>query len=97
MLRDGTTGQRYRGVRGDVVPGLSFSLGGDIARVFDSALLPEGGAAVLEPTRSRLRAGVSWQGAGGASVFYGLTWLSKEFSTQPEAQVLGSLSVNFSF
>ncbi len=97
MLRDGTTGQRYRGVRGDVVPGFSLSLGGDIARVFDSALLPEGGAAVLEPTRSRLRAGVSWQGAGGASVFYGLTWLSKEFSTQPEAQVLGSLSLNLRF
>jgi hypothetical protein len=97
MLRDGTTGQRYRGLRGDVVPGVSLSLGGDIARVFDSALLPEGGAAVLEPTRSRLRAGVAWQGEGGASVFYGLTWLSKEFTTQPEAQVLGSLSVNFRF
>ena len=97
MLREGTTGQRYRGVRGDVVPGFSASLGGDIAHVFDSALLPPGGAAGLEDTRSRLRAGLAWQGEGGASVFYGLTWLSKEFTTQPEAQVLGTLSLNLRF
>lgn len=97
MLRDSTTGHRYRGIAGDIVPGLSFSLGGDIAHVFDSALLPDGGTAALEPTRSRLRAGLAWQGEGGASVFYGLTWLSKEFTTQPEAQVLGALNLSLNF
>lgn len=97
MLRDTTTGQRYRAIPGDIAAGLSFTLGGDIAHVFDSALLPAGGSATLDPTRTRLRAGISWQGEGGASVFYGLTWLSKEFTTQPEAQLLGALNLSLNF
>lgn len=97
MLREQTTGQRYRGVRGDVVPGFTFTLGGDIAKVFESDLLPEGGAADLAEERSRLRAGLAWQGDHGGAVFYGLTWLSKEYEGQPEGQVLGSLNFNLSF
>lgn len=97
MLRENTTGQRYRAVAGDLVPGFSFTLGGDFAHVFDSTLLPEGGAAVLSEDRSRLRAGLAWQGGGGASVFYGLTWLSKEYETQPDDQMVGSLNVNINF
>lgn len=97
MLRDSTTGQRYRGIDGDMVPGWSLSLGGDIAHVFDSALLPEGGAAERTETRSRLRAGLAWQGARGASVFYGVTWLGKEFAGQSEGQAVGSLSLNLNF
>ncbi len=97
MLREITTGQRYRGIAGAAPPGLSLTLGADIARVWDSALLPDGGSAVLSPSRSRLRAGVAWQGRGGASAFYGLSWLSREFRGQPEAQLVGSLTFNLRF
>lgn len=96
MLRDTTTGQRYRGVEGTRVDGLSFTFGGDIARVFDSALLPDGEAAEVSETRRRLRAGLQWQGAR-ASVFYGVTYLGKEFEQQDEGQVVGSLNVSFRF
>ena len=96
MLRDDTTGQRYRGVKGDQTPGLSFTLGGDVAHVFDSALLPDGGAAVASETRGRLRAGVAWQGQKSA-VFYGITYLSPEFDSQPEGQLVGSVNLNLRF
>ncbi len=96
MLRDGPTGQRYRAVALERIPGFSMTLGGDVARVFDSALLPEGGAATLSDTRHRLRAGLHWQGEA-AEAFYGVTWLGKEFEEQPEGQVLGSLNLRFRF
>lgn len=96
MLRDGTTGQRYRAVEMERAPGLSMTLGGDIARVFDSALLPAGGAATLTETRHRLRAGLHWQGAA-SEVFYGVTWLGKEFDQQPEGQMLGSIHLRLNF
>jgi len=47
-------------------------------------------------SRTRLRAGVVWQNAGN-SVFYGMTWLSEEFDTQDEPQVVGSIRMNFEF
>jgi Uncharacterized protein conserved in bacteria (DUF2219) len=96
MLRDTTTGQRYRGVAGDLTDGLSLMLGGDMAHVFDSALLPDGGAAVLTDTRTRVRLGMQWESQQTA-VFYGLTWLSPEFDSQPEAQIVGSINVNLRF
>lgn len=96
LLRDDTTGQRYRGIKGDETPGMSFTLGGDMARVFDSALLPDGGAAVASDTRSRLRAGLAWQGET-SSAFYGVTWLSPEFDSQPEGQLVGSVNLNLRF
>lgn len=96
MLRDETTGQRYRGVDGAHIPAMSFTLGGDVAKVFDSAYLPDGGAAVAEDTRTRIRAGLQWQGEQ-ASVFYGVTYLSPEFEAQLEGQFVGSLNVNFRF
>ena len=96
MLRDATTGQRYRGVAGATVPGLSMTLGADVARVFDSAVLPDGGAARLSDTRARVRAGMQWQGEA-AQVFYGVTWLGREFDDQPEGQVVGSLNLRLRF
>ena len=96
MLRDDTTGQRYRGVPGDPRPGLSFTLGGDVAHVFDSALLPDGGAVVASETRGRLRAGVAWQGQR-SSAFYGVTYLTPEFDSQPEGQLVGSVNLNLRF
>jgi hypothetical protein len=96
MVREGVTGQRYRAVEGTRDQGVSFILGGDIARVFDSALLPSDGLATLTEDRSRLRVGVQWQGER-ASVFYGITHLSKEFDQQPEGQLVGGLNLNLKF
>lgn len=95
-MRDGTSGQRYRAVAGSGTQGYSLMLGGDVARLFDSAYFLPGDAAQPTETRSRLRAGIHWQGARG-EMFYGLTWLGKEFTTQPDTQVLGSLNLRFKF
>lgn len=96
MLREGPSGQRYRAVSGSRVQGLSVTLGGDIARVFDSEYFVAGDAAQAQDTRSRVRAGVHWQGER-AEMFYGLTWLGKEFTTQPDTQVVGSVNVRVKF
>ncbi len=96
MLRDQVTGQRFAGIGGDDSRGISFVLGGDIAHVQDSAYLPSGGAAVLEPRRSRLRAGLHWRGEK-SEVFYGLTRLGREFKGQPAAQTVGSLRLRLRF
>jgi hypothetical protein len=96
LVRDSSTGQRYVTVRGNRTPGISLSLGGDIARVFDSVYLPSDGEAVLENTRARVRAGLHWQGES-ADVFYGLTWLGKEFEQQDRTQVIGSIRINIDF
>ncbi len=96
MLRDDTTGQRYRGIAGDRIAGMTFTLGGDVAHVFSSEYLPAGGAAVASDTRSRLRAGIAWQGQR-SSAFYGVTYLAPEFDNQPEGQLLGSVNINLRF
>jgi len=96
MLRDGATGQRFRAIDGSPGQGVSFVLGGDVTQVFASKLLPIGDDAILSDTRTRLRAGVRWQGEK-ASIFYGLSYLGREFEQQPEGQVLGSLSLNMKF
>lgn len=96
MVRDAITGNRYRAVEGTRDPGVSVVLGGDISRVFGSALLPSGGAAEMKDNRSRLRAGMQWQGTK-ASVFYGVTYLSPEFDSQDEGQVLGALNLHLRF
>lgn len=92
MLRDPVTGQHYRGVSRDRVPGLTLVAGADVARVWDSVYLPAGGVA-LEPLRSRARIGLHWQRAK-FDAFGGLTWLGPEFVGQREGQVLGSVGVH---
>lgn len=96
LVREYMTGQRYRAIKGDLVPGTSFTLGADVAHVFSSALLPSGGIAELEDTRARARAGIQWQGER-ASIFYGVSYLGQEFVQQPEGQVVGSLNINLRF
>ena len=96
MLRDAATGQRFRAVDGSPEQGVSFVLGGDITQVFNSQLLPIGDDATLKDTRTRLRAGVHWQGKK-SSIFYGLSYLGQEFEQQPEGQVSGSLSLKMKF
>lgn len=95
LLRDVTSGQLYRGVA-TPQPGYSVLFGGDIAKVERSAYLPAADGYVLTDTRDRLRAGIHWQGET-TSLFYGATWLGKEFEGQSDDQVVGSLRINFKF
>jgi hypothetical protein len=96
LVREPVTGQRYRAVRQDV-PGAAFILGADIAWVEDSEFFPGSATVSPEDYRARVRGGVHWEGRSGASVFYGLTWLSEEFEEQREGQVVGSLQFRLRF
>ena len=93
LVRDPVTGQRYRVVQDDGARGTSFVLGGDIAHVSSSIYLSD---TELREERSRLRAGMHWQG-DTMSGFYGLTWMGEEFSGQDEGQVIGSVRMKFEF
>ncbi len=96
LVRDVVTGQRVAAVRGGNSRGASFVMGGDVARVFSSGYLPTSLGYAPVRTRVRLRSGVYYE-MENSSVFYGLTWLGREFSAQPEGQLLGSLSVRLRF
>lgn len=94
MVRDTVTGQRYRAVANPFT-GFSYVLGGDIAYVDSSEFLPSDQVELTE-TRSRVRAGVHWQGERNAA-FYGVTWLSEEFEAQDSGQMVGSVRLDFRF
>ena len=97
LLRDDASGQRYRAIAGPTSDSaMSLTLGGDVAHVFGSDYLPQDSAAAATGTRTRLRAGLAWQGAK-SSAFYGVTYLTPEFDSQPQGQVLGSVNLNFRF
>lgn len=95
LIREVTTGQRIIGIPGDSIGGWSFSLGGDVAYVNDSVLLPSDGPAP-EDLRYRLRGGVG-HGFGPADFFYGVTYLSDEFEDQDEGQLVGTMSLMLRF
>ena len=96
MIRDSTTGQRYRGTGVGGADGFSLTMGADLAEVHDSAFFQTGDAATLSDSRARARIGLHWQG-GANEVFYGLTWLGEEFEEQPEGQVLGAINRRLRF
>lgn len=93
LLRDTSTGQRYAAVTLDRPNGISLIVGGDIAQVEHSEYLND---SELKDTRKRLRGGVHWRGNWG-EVFYGATWLGKEFEGQKDDQIVGSIKVDFLF
>lgn len=95
LSRDQVTGQRYTTVKGQAESGLGFVVGGDIAQMGNSIYFPATGPDMVD-NRTRLRAGVLWQDEKN-SVFTGMTWMSEEFVTQPEAQVVGSIRLKFEF
>ena len=95
-LRDPVSGQLYRATR-SAETGLAYSFGGDIARVGDSVFLPDGAGPDAAGQRRRARAGVHWQPTPETALFYGLAYLSEEFRGQREGQVIGSVSLSFSF
>ncbi|HKL64995.1 MAG TPA: lipid A-modifier LpxR family protein [Roseovarius sp.] len=96
LVREPVTGQRYRVVREEGA-GTAFIFGADIAHVEDSELLPSRTGQRAEEKRARVRGGVHWEGQGGGSVFYGVTWLGEEFEGQREGQVVGSLQFRLRF
>jgi len=96
QVRDNPTGHRSIAIKGDRPRGTSFLLGGDVAWVQSSQYLPASSGYSVEVPRVRMRAGV-YHEAKTASLFYGLTWLGKEFVNQPEGQVVGSFSVRMKF
>ena len=97
LARAPVSGQRYSVIEEAPYQGLSLVLGADIAHVADSEFLPSNRAVHEQDTRSRARAGVHWRNRAGSSLFYGVTWLEEEFSTQPDSQVVGSLQLRIKF
>lgn len=96
LMRDPVSGHRYRVVRQDQA-GFAFVAGADIAYVADSVFLPENRGLQLTDSRQRVRAGMHWQNGNGFGLFYGLTWLGKEFESQRDDQVIGSIRVLYRF
>jgi len=95
--RDPVTGQRIAGITNIADEGgWSFLMGADTAYVDSSVFLPSDRGFEVEEARHRVRAGVNY-GFGQSNIFYGATWLSEEFVGQPEAQVVGSLSIDIRF
>lgn len=95
-LRDGPTGQLYRGTQG-AQTGVGFVVGADLAQVNGSAYLSEEKGYFVESVRWRARAGLHWQPTPDTSLFYGLAWLSPEFEGQQEGQLIGQLRLDFNF
>ena len=95
-LRDGPTGQVYRGTQG-AETGFGFVIGVDVAQVNYSVYLPEDKGYSAEPIRWRARAGLHWQPTPETSLFYGLAWLSPESAAQDSGQLIGQLRLNFNF
>lgn len=96
LVRAPVTGQRFGAIEGAPQAGLSAMFGADIAHVADSEFFTSGPVRLRE-TRARARAGLHWRSRAGTSVFYGLTWLDREFVTQRESQVVGSVQLRVKF
>ncbi len=95
MVRDSITGQRYRTIVSDGA-GLSFVVGVDTAFVGESVYLPASLGLTLTDRRNRARAGVHWQ-RKNTHGFFGVTYLGREFTTQSDEQVVGSIRVGLKF
>ncbi|MEQ8896784.1 MAG: DUF2219 family protein [Roseovarius sp.] len=97
LVRAPVTGHRYSVIQEAPYSGLSLMVGADTAYVHSSEFFPSSGPTQLNETRNRARAGLHWRSRAGSSVFYGLTWLDKEFATQREDQVVGSVQLRIKF
>ena len=71
-------------------------LGLDTAYVEQSVYLPASRGLTLTDTRDRARIGVTWD-RDGSHGFFGLTYLGREFTTQSEPQVVGSIRLALRF
>jgi hypothetical protein len=96
LVRDPVSGHRYRTIWNSGWRGHGLVVGADISFVSDTIFLPSSGAVSHKDKRVRVRAGYHWQ-TNDFALFYGLTLLSKEFETQPENQLIGSIRLRRSF
>lgn len=94
-LRDQISGQRYTGIYDSSSRGWSFMAGFDATYVAESHYLDTSGIE-KEDFRGRARLGLTYEGEFGA-LFYGATYLSREFEAQDEGQVVGSINARFQF
>lgn len=95
LIREGISGQFYRVTEGEQ-ENLSFSFGADTAYVEDSIYLPASRGLTLTDARTRARVGVSWDKEKSFG-FLGVTYLSKEFETQTDTQLVGSIRLAVRF
>ena len=95
-VRNRLTGHRVPALNPSGGRQLSFGLGADIAYVLSSAYLPASHGVTLNPVRTRLRVGVSYQ-SQKMDLFYGVSWHSPEFSAQYEGQIIGTVSLGVRF
>lgn len=96
LLRDSVSGQLVTHAKSDESFGFGFLVGADAAYVADSNYLPNSGVTGLENFQPRARAGMVYQ-TKKFDAFYGVTWLGKEFASQTDDQVIGSLSLRLNF
>lgn len=92
-IRDELTGWRIPVIQSPNVLGKSFITGFDIAYIENSSYIKKDD---LMQNRFRFRTGGLLDFYGGR-IFYGATYLSKEFKDQPDAQVIGSISFGMHF
>ncbi len=95
-LRNNLTGQRVPALNPDGGRQFSLGVGADIAYVVSSAYLPASSGVSLSRFRARLRAGAFYQ-SQKFDLFYGASWLSPEFTTQREGQIIGAFSLGVRF
>lgn len=96
FVRDPVTGFLVSNIKNAANGGVSFVGGVDVALVHSSAYLPESEGYVIETIRPRARAGIVYE-TQQVDVFYGLTWLGREFSAQPTGQIEGSVHLKIRF
>ncbi|WP_170565441.1 lipid A-modifier LpxR family protein [Ruegeria atlantica] len=75
---------------------LSFLIGADYTYITRSEFFPTWSDVEMTSGRARVRVGLQSQ-VSVASVFFGLTYFTKEFETQYEDQTIGVLSFEFPF
>lgn len=96
LVREAISGFRHSAIKAERARRNSLIVGGDVAYVMSSKYLPaSGGYSIVRP-RTRLRMGIHAEGKRD-SVFYGLTWLGREFANQPGGQVVGSFTYRMKF
>ncbi len=96
LLRDSVSGQLIGHSLTDNSRGFGFLVGADAAYVVDSNYLPNSGTLAFESFRPRARAGIAYQ-QKKFGLFYGVSWLGKEFEAQQSSQVVGTINLNVSF
>ncbi len=75
---------------------MSFLVGADYTYVGHSDFFPDWSDVEMKKQRVRVRAGFQTR-ISSASVFFGFTYLGKEFNSQVESQTIGVFSLEFPF